>query len=61
MKKESKIFFVVFFLFILASILFTYYDTIVLGRFSIFISEDDIPAYTDLVKRVTEPTSSYVQ
>ena len=60
-SKESKIFYVVVFLIVLFSIAYTYYDTMILARFDIFISEDEIPTYSDILTKSIELIETYVQ
>ncbi len=61
LEKKSKIFFVTLLILILFSIAYTYYDSMILRRFDIFVSEDEVPTYTDLWGEVKELFFSYVQ
>ncbi len=60
-EKKSKIFFIILLIIILFSIAYTYYDTLILRRFDIFVSEDQIPTYSDLTSEIRELINSYVQ
>jgi hypothetical protein len=61
MSKKTFIFFVVVFSVILISIIYTYYDTMILKRFDIFISEDDIPTYQGVLGDFYNLIYFYVQ
>ena len=60
-SRESKIFFSALLLVILVSILITYQKIIVLRKFDIFTSEEDVPSYTDIYSEIKDITSLYVQ
>ena len=60
-SKSSKVFFIVLFTFFVVSLVFTYYDTMILKNFDIFEIEYDIPTFYDLLSEVMELISSYVQ
>lgn len=60
-NKGSKIFFYFVFAFIFVSIAFTYYDTMILHRFDIFMSEEEIPSYIDIWESVRSLVNTYVQ
>ncbi len=61
MTKESKIFFWIFFAVIFLAVVHLYYDTVVLHRFTIFTSEEDIPAYSDVLAEVKDSVRFYVR
>lgn len=61
LNRESKIFFIVLFFIILSTIIFLYHDTLVLRRFDIFISEDEIPSYQSLSDEALELIGDYVR
>jgi hypothetical protein len=48
-SNGSKAFFILISLFLFISIAYTYYDSIILKRFDIFTSEEEIPSYKDLL------------
>jgi len=59
-SKKSKIFFlVVFFIFFLSTV-YTYYDTMILGAFEVFTSEEDIPYGLDLLDKLKNIIRPYV-
>ncbi len=60
-SKNSKIFFIILLFVVLSSIAYTYYDTMFLRRFDIFVSEDEIPTYSDLLGETKGLVDSYVQ
>lgn len=59
--KKSKIFFIVLVAVLMGSIGYTYYETVVLGRFEIFLTEDEIPTYPDFFTGVVSLIQPYVQ
>lgn len=61
MTKESKTFFAVFFIVIFFAVAHLYYDTIVLRSFTFFTSEEDIPAYSDILAELKDSVGSYVR
>ncbi len=59
--RESKIFFITLTVIVLFSVVYTYYDSIILRRFDIFVTEEEVPTYTDLWGEVQNLFYSYVQ
>lgn len=52
--QKSKIFFIVLLIIFFLSVAYTYYDTIVLRRFTIFTTEEEIPTYADLFEKIKD-------
>lgn len=50
LSKGSKTFFLVLLFAVFLSLVFTFYDTIIFKEFSIFLDEQDIPSYPDILK-----------
>lgn len=61
MSKKSKYFFIVCLFVLICSIFYTYYDTMILKRFEIFTSEDDIPSYPNFYQGIKDIIINYVQ
>ena len=59
--QKSKIFFIVLLIIFFLSVAYTYYDTMVLRRFTIFTTEEEIPTYTDLFEKIKDFSISNVQ
>ncbi len=60
-NRQSQIFFAGLLILICAAVLVTFHDTMILKRFDIFVSEDQIPDYTDLFSEINTLIRSYVQ
>jgi len=61
MSYQSKIFFIFFLAILVFSVSYTFYDTLVLRRFDIFVSEDEIPTYNSILDQIKNLTRQYVQ
>ena len=61
MTRESKLFFLGLFILIAAMIIVTYFDTFILGNFTVFTSEEEIPEYPDLFSEIRAILQLYVQ
>lgn len=60
-SKKSKNFFLIVLLVFYASAVYTYYDTVVLKNFDIFLSEEEVPSYDDLLSKFRVSIGSYVR
>lgn len=59
-NTKTKYFFLSLSVLIFLAVLYTYYDTLYLKRFDIFLSEDDVPTYSDFKLEIISLTKSYV-
>lgn len=60
-SNQSKTFFMTVFLVVFVAVIYTYYDTVVLKKFDVFLTVDDIPTYSEIFSEFALIIKEYVQ